>query len=76
MVISTRAVLAQRIVDAVTVKNISELELSERTDIPRTTLRRKLRGRGDFTIPELQVLSVELDEHLEDWIRDLTGDAA
>ena len=76
MVTQTRAVLAQRIVDAAAAKNISELELSERTDIPRTTLRRKLRGRGDFTIPELQRLSVELDEPLEDWIRDLPGDAA
>lgn len=44
-----------------TAAGLTELNLSERTDIPRTTLRRRLSGASPFTVSELSAIGELLE---------------
>lgn len=77
MVSETASLVASRIDTSRKEAGLSELSLSEKTDIPYTTLRRKLRGHGKpFDVPEVVRIGHALSVDFVDWLRDIPKDAA
>ena len=72
-----REALAKRVDRARTAADVSELELANRTHIPRTTLQRKLAGVAEFTVGELATIATVLDLDLSVLVNEYaTGKAA
>lgn len=71
MVTNTTQVLAERVNTARKLADIPVFRLANATGIPNTTLKRKLSGHADFTVPELQALSLHLGVKFSDWLRNL-----
>lgn len=55
------AQIAERVAASLARSDETIASLSRKTDIPRTTLNRKLRGSGEFTATELRRISTVLD---------------
>lgn len=71
MVTNTTLVLAERVNTTRKLKEFPVLRLATATGIPKSTLKRKLDGHTDFTVPELQALSRHLDVKCSVWLRGL-----
>lgn len=77
MVNEAASLVASRIDTSRKEAGVSELSLSESTDIPYTSLRRKLRGHGKpFDVPELVRIGRALSVDFVTWLRDIPEDAA
>lgn len=55
--------VCSRFLEVLRARNRTKLSVSEATGIPYSTLNRKLKGRGEFTLSELVVLADELRVH-------------
>lgn len=53
--------VAANVEKARTGAGLTKLALSESSGIPRTSLDRKLKGQGDFTVRELKSLAIALE---------------
>jgi hypothetical protein len=71
MVTYTTQELAKRVSKARKQAEYPVLRLSTATGIPKSTLKRKLDGYSDFTIPELQALSQQLGVKCSEWLEGL-----
>jgi hypothetical protein len=54
---------ARAVAQAILVSGKSKLAVSDATDIPRTSLHRKLKGTGEFTMSELYRIAVFIGVH-------------
>lgn len=70
------AQIAERVKKSMQLQGVSELKLAEQTGIARTTLRRKLQGRIDFSIGELIIISQYMNVDLGAWLDGFIGRAA
>lgn len=68
---NTTQTLAARVSASRATRELSYETLAERTGIPRTTLQRKLGGRTEFTVSELDALSRVLDTPVREWLAGL-----
>lgn len=74
---SITATLAGQVNEARRISGTTIQELSEATDIPYTTLHRKLNGRTDFTVPELHLIALRLGAtSSSDWLRAALSEVA
>jgi transcriptional regulator with XRE-family HTH domain len=70
------ATLAKRVEAARRDQGVAILPLSIATGIARTTLSRQLKGRSEFSAPDLVLIARHLGVPVEDWINDLGQVAA
>lgn len=57
---TTKTEIARNIAAQIALKEMTQAGLSKASLIPLTTLHRKLRGVGDFTIPEVEAIAEAL----------------
>lgn len=70
------AAVSKTVAAAITVNGLTPHRISELAQIPRTTLNRKLAGRGEFTITELALIAEALDTTIGDLIPQPSTDGA
>lgn len=69
--ITAAQTVSQRVTESFIASGKSLNSLATDTGIPRTTLRRKLKGHAEFTVSELMRLEGHIPGRFVDWVQDL-----
>lgn len=64
---TTRITLARIVSQAITLSGIPLTRIAQKTNIPYSTLYRKLNGGGDFTFAELSAIANVIDADVVTW---------